>query len=408
MTSVLTIDFVGAQGDGVAEADGTRVYVPGTLAGEQVEVEVDGDRGRLLRVLQPSPDRQTPPCRHFGVCGGCALQHMGDKAYRAWKTERALRALQHRGFEGMDIRPLWASPPASRRRARLTAINARDGVILGFNQRGTNRVFDLEECPVLRPEIMALLPKLRTLLQGMLPAGKRGQVHLTQSESGIDIVLDLSGKLDLEKRERIAAFGEEAQVARISWGEGAELVLERRPPSVIFAGHRVKLPPAAFLQASVEAEQAMLADVMDIVNDATNVADLFSGLGTFSLPLMAKARVDAFDGNAAAIAALAAAAGGDRLNAHVRDLFRRPLRPDELAHYGAVIIDPPRAGARAQIEQLAVSAVPVIAMLSCNPATFARDARTLVDGGYSLQWVRPVDQFVWSSEVEMVAAFRRS
>jgi 23S rRNA (uracil1939-C5)-methyltransferase len=197
-------------------------------------------------------------------------------------------------------------------------------------------------------------------------------------------------------------------VARISWGEGAELVLERRPPSVIFAGHRVKLPPAAFLQASVEAEQAILADVLDIINDAGNVADLFSGLGTFSLPLMAKNRVDAFDGNASAIAALTAAAGGDRLDAHVRDLFRRPLRPDELAHYGAVVIDPPRAGARGQIEQLAVSSVPVIAMVSCNPATFARDARTLVDGGYALEWVRPVDQFVWSAEVEMVAAFRRS
>lgn len=407
MTSVLTIDFVGAQGDGVADVDGTRVYVPGTLAGEQVEVEVDGDRGSLVRVLQPSPDRQTPPCRHFGGCGGCALQHMGDKAYGAWKTERALRALQHRGFEDLDIRPLWASPPASRRRARLTAINAQAGVVLGFNQRGTNRVFGLEECPVLRPEIMALLPKLLALLQGMMPSGKRGQVHLTLSETGLDVVLDLPGKLDLEKRERLAVFGEETEVARISWGEGAELVLEQRPPSVTFAGYRVKLPPAAFLQASAEAEQAMLADVMDIVNDAMNVADLFSGLGTFSLPLMAKTRVDAFDGNAAAIAALAAA-GGDRLNAHVRDLFRRPLRPDELAHYGAVVIDPPRAGARAQIEQLAVSSVPVIAMVSCNPATFARDARTLVDGGYALEWVRPVDQFVWSAEVEMVAAFRRS
>ena len=408
MTTVLAIDHVGAQGDGVAVADGDRIYVPGTLAGERVEVDVGGDRARLLRVLEPSPGRQSPPCRHFGVCGGCALQHMAGETYRAWKTERVLRALHHRGFGDVNIRPLWISPSASRRRARLTAINARDGVVLGFNQRGTNRVFDLAECPVLQPEITGLLPNLRGLLRDMLPTGKRGQIHLTMSEAGLDLVLDLPGNLNLAKRERLAVFGEETDVARISWGEGAELVLERRPPYVTFADHRVKVPPAAFLQVSDEAEQAMLADVREVVGDAGAVADLFSGLGTFGFPLVKAARVDAFDGNQAAIAALSAAAGGGRIKAWTRDLFRKPLRPDEFAEYDAVVIDPPRAGARAQVEQLAAARVPVVAMVSCNPATFARDARTLVDGGYDLEWVRPFDQFIWSAEVEVVAAFRRS
>lgn len=412
MTQELLIDHLGAQGDGVALLGGKRVYVPGTLPGERVEARIKGDRGHLQHVIDPSPERIDPACRHFGVCGGCALQHLRTDMYKSFKTAQVVRALGTRGFRDVEVRDLVETPPGTRRRARLTAINTSKGLILGFNQRASHQVFDLAECPVLEPALLKLIPGLRDVLGTLLKTGNRGQVHLTLSESGPDVVFDLPGALDLRAREVLAAFAEQADVARVCWGADPEVVLERRPPTLAMGSVPVRVPPAAFLQASGMAEAALVREVQVITGEAGRVADLFSGLGTFALPLAAGgAQVHAFDGDAGAIDALSRAAGGMadgiKVSATERDLFRRPLLATELAGYDAVVMDPPRAGARAQAEALAASSVAVIAMVSCNPATFARDARTLVEGGYALEWVRPVDQFLWSADVELVASLRR-
>ncbi len=404
----LVIDHVGAQGDGVAVAGGGRVYVPGTLKGERISAEVKGDRGRLVDVLTPSSDRVEPPCRHFGACGGCALQHMGEVPYKEWKTERVARALSHRGFEDVPFRPLVVTPPGSRRRARLTAIATKSGTVLGYNTRQSRQVVDISECPVLRPEIVDLFAMLRAALADLMRPGDRGHVQVTASDTGVDLVLDLPGDLDLVQREALGGFAHRADLARVSWGPDGEPVVERRRPVISFGDVAVAVPPGAFLQTSKEAEQAMAGDLCEILTGTEAVADLFSGLGTFSFPLARRARVTAFDGDGSLIGALDRAGAGLPVDAHIRDLFREPLMSSELARFDGVVLDPPRAGAKAQVAELAVTAVPVVAMVSCNPATFARDARALVDGGYRLQWVRPVDQFLWSADVELVASFARA
>lgn len=432
MTQDLFIDHVGAQGDGVALVDGNPIYIPGTLPGEQVIANVSGDRGKLVRVVEPSPDRVEPPCRHFRDCGGCTLQHMADPAMGVWKAERVRRALSHKGLEAAHMDPIFTTPRHSRRRARLTAVKTRDRVVLGFNQRESHQVVDVMECPVLRPEIVAILPALRAVLDRLLKPGMRGTVQVSATDTGLDLLFDLPVTLDLPARETLGAFGNDADPARISWASWAsgaasaaaratECVLEYRRPAMAFGSVTVTLPSGTFLQASTEAEAAMVAKVTHWVGDAidpgspTAVADLFSGLGTFSFPLAnmgdgKRTQVMAYDGDGPAIDAMTAAlrsVPGIQITGRRRDLFRDPLTPDELLPFNAVVIDPPRAGARAQVERLAQARVPNIVMVSCNPATFARDARALVDGGYTLQAIAPVDQFLWSADVELVALFRR-
>ncbi|HYD67494.1 class I SAM-dependent RNA methyltransferase [Azospirillum sp.] len=410
------VQEVGARGDGLATVEGARVFVPLTVPGDRVRVRLgeakgDGVRGELLELLEPGPGRGDPACAHFGACGGCTLQHMADDAYAAWKVGLVRGALGRVGLAEVPMAPLSRTPPGGRRRARLAALRRGRRVWLGFNERLSHRLVDLAACPVLVPRLEAVLPPLRAVLAEVLPDGATADVVATDLDGGVDLLLIGPPRLDLAARERLAAFAEAADVARLSWQAddrtGAEPVAHRRPVAVRFAGVPVVPGPGAFLQASAAGEAALATAVLENVGEAARVADLFAGLGTFTLPLAQRAAVHAVEGDAPALAALARAARGLRVTTERRDLFGEPLSAKELDRFDAVVFDPPRAGAAEQAKTLAASKVPVVVAVSCNPATFARDARTLVDGGYAFNRVYPVDQFLWSAHVEVVGVFRR-
>ncbi|WP_051341336.1 class I SAM-dependent RNA methyltransferase [Azospirillum halopraeferens] len=413
----VTIGAVGARGDGLAELDGTRLFVPLTVPGDRVRVRPgesrgDGVRAELLEVLEPGPGRGTPACRHFGTCGGCTLQHLDDAAYAAWKLEAVHAALARAGLEGVPVAPLARTAPGGRRRARFAALKRGKRVWLGFNERASHRLVDLEVCPVLAPRLAALLPPLRAALAAVLPDGGACDVVAADPEGGIDLLLVGPRRLARAARERLTALGAEHGIARLSWQPDdrgvPEPVAHLRPVTVRFAGVPVVPPPGGFLQASAAGEAALTAAVLDAVGDgARRVADLFAGIGTFAIPLAQRSSVHAVEGDGAAVAALARAAGGLRLTTERRDLFANPLTAKELARFDAVVFDPPRAGAAAQAAELAAGKVPLVVAVSCNPATFARDARTLADGGYALRRVYPVDQFLWSAHLELVGVFAR-
>ena len=399
---------LGRHGDGV-DATGA-VFAPLTLPGERI-AGVPDPAGRIeaARILTPSAARVTPPCPHFGDCGGCALLHASDDFVAGWKRERIVTALAARGLE-TEVAATITSPMAARRRATLSARRTRSGAMVGFHARREARIVEIPECRVLDPAIPAGFEALRTV--ATLGGSRKGEMKMTVSvtEGGLD--LDVSGgkPLDGRLRLRLAAAGGETGLARLSW-EG-ETVSAPATPALVFGQARVVPPPGAFLQATREGEAALLAAARDAVGNAGRIADLFAGLGTFALPLAERAEVVAYEGEAGMVGSLLAGWRGTggrlkRVEAETRDLFRKALIVGELKGFEAVVIDPPRAGAAAQSEALAGSAVPRIAAISCNPETFARDARTLVDGGYRLDWVRPVDQFRGSSHVELAAAFVR-
>jgi 23S rRNA (uracil1939-C5)-methyltransferase len=416
----LRIAAVGAQGDGVAMLEGRPVFVPLTAAGDLVEVEIEGPKGdglaaRLLTLREPGPGRATPPCRHFGDCGGCAVQHLDDATYGAWKAGLLPAALARRGFADPPLRKLIRIAPGTRRRAALSALRRGARVLLGFHALARHRVVDLAECPILLPALVALLGPLRVALAAVLAEGRSADLLLTQTDTGPDLLVTATAEPTLAGRQALAELAEAQDLARVSWslpGESAEPVALRRAPMVRFGGVAVALPPGPFLQPSAAGEAALAAAVAEAVGPAARIADLYAGCGTFSLPLAAAgARVHGVDGAGSAVAALLAAARqggfGERVTTERRDLDARPLQSDELAEFDAVIFDPPRAGARAQAEALARSDVARAVAVSCNPATFARDARILVDGGFRLDWIQPVDQFPWTGHLELVAAFRR-
>lgn len=376
------------------------------MPGDRVRAAIGQPRGegfaaRLLEVVRAAPSRAEPKCRHFGACGGCAFQHLDAEAYAAAKRALVVEALARHGLAEAAVEPLRLLPPGTRRRARFAVRSGR----VGFQARGSHDIVALEECPVLAPAIVALLPRLRSL------RGSSGY-SATLADTGIDLVVERKAPPDLDELEALAALAEEADLARISWRYEGEPVpaAQRRPVRIILHGVAVELPPDAFLQATPEAETALSELVLAGLGEARRVADLFAGVGTFTFALASRARVHAVEGAAAAVAALRAAAnraGLAQVSAELRDLEARPLGPEALAGYDAVVFDPPRAGAKAQAEALARSTVPRVIAVSCNPATFARDAAALVAGGYRLERAVPVDQFVWSPHVELVAVFNR-
>jgi len=417
----LTVERVGARGDGIAQHAGAPVYLPFTAPGDRVRARLGArrDRGRAGQVLAlPSPGaRETPACRHFGTCGGCALQHLAPEAYRAMKEEQVRAALRHRGLDEGAVAPLQALPAGIRRRARLALERTRDGESrLGFRERASHRVVDMQECPMLDPRLTRLLPALRALLPVLLRAGERGEATMTAAENGVDLLLQLPQPPDYPLLQQLGELAAREDVARLCWRPDEYAapipIAVRRAPRVLFAGAAVEIPAEGFLQASEPADRLLASLVLQGLGSAERVADLYCGVGTFALAVASGgARVRGFDASAAAVAALRRAAVqsglSDRLAAEVRDLARQPLMPEQLAAFDAVVFDPPRAGAEAQARGLAASAVPVLVAVSCNPASFARDARILVDGGYRLARVVPVDQFIWSPHVELVAEFRR-
>ncbi len=414
----LTVETVGARGDGIAPGPAGPVYLPFTAPGDRVCARLgpkrgEGRAGEVTRLLQAGPDRVEPACPHFGTCGGCALQHLAPGFYRDWKRQLVAGALARRGLQEVAVETLIETPPGTRRRADFGLLRRRDGrVVIGYHERASNRLVDLAACPVLDPALVRLLDPLRDLLADLLRPGERGAALATATDGGVDLLLEIPLEPDLAARERLAEFADAADLARLTLRleDFDDPVARRRPATVAFGKAAVESPPGGFLQASPPAEAALTAAALTALTGAARVADLFAGAGTFALPLAETAAVHAVDSDAGLIGALkvaAAAAELHRVTTEVRDLYRRPLQASELKAYDAVLFDPPRAGARDQAEQLAASSVPVVVGISCNPASFARDARLLVDGGYRLARVQPVDEFLWSPHVELIGVFQR-
>lgn len=411
----LTVEALGGRGDGIARCNGQPVFVPYTVPGDRVLARIEGRRGdgltaAVIDVLQPGPDRIAPACRHFGSCGGCAVQHLAAPAHAAWKRELVAAALARQGLDASVVAPTVEVPPGSRRRAAFAFVRTRAGIALGFNARASHRVIDVDECPVTEPALVALLPPLRDMLIAVVPEGGSGDVLVAVAGGGLDVLVDCEARLDLFDRERLAAFAAAHDLTRLSWrcpGGGVEPVVQRRPATVVLGDVPVEVPPGAFLQPSAGGERAIVALVLAAVGERRPVADLFAGCGTLTFPLARHGAVHAVEGEGAALQALKAAAAGRGVTTEARDLARRPLLPHELKRFQAVVFDPPRGGAAEQAAALAASAVPLAVGVSCHPASFAHDARLLVEGGYRLEAVTPVDQFPWTAHVEMVGVFRR-
>ena len=416
----LTVTSIGARGDGLAEDGGGRVFLPFTVAGDRVRARLgpataEGRRGEVTAWLERGPGRAEPMCRYFGRCGGCTLQHLSRPDYLAWKAGQVSAALARASLESPSPLPVAETPPGGRRRASFSLARRGGAVLAGFRERLSHRLVDVGECPVLAPALVGLLPLLRHHLVAVLPEAAGAEASATLLDGGIDLVLTGPSRLDLAARHALADLAESADLGRLCWRPDdrspTEPVAARRTLRASFAGTAVEPPPAGFLQASREGEAALIAAVLAGAGDGQGpVADLFAGCGTFSLPLLKTGRrVHAVEGDGAALAALSRAASGNAaLTVEGRDLERRPLSVAELGRFAVVVFDPPRAGAAAQAAALAESAVPAVVAVSCNPATFARDARLLASGGYRLAQVLAVDQFLWSAHVELVATFRRS
>ena len=403
------IERLGAQGDGLAQGPDGPLFVPFTLPGELVKVaaEPGEPRAEALAILEPSPERIAPVCQYFGTCGGCALQHMEAGAYLAWKREQVIAALASRGLEA-PVEEVRAVPLASRRRAAFTLGRTARGVAFGYRGARSHAIVDIAACPVLSSSIAGRLPKLKSALAPLLGGKREARVTVTEAEQGLDVVVE-GIRPSAGLFAKLAATGARIGAARITI-DGESVVLAGEP-TVTLSGAQVRLPPGAFLQASRESETVLVGLVREGVGRAKRVADLFAGIGTFTFALAGSAEVDAFEQDEAAIAALAEAARATPklkpVRTFSRDLFRAPLSARELARYDAVVLDPPRSGARAQAEALAASKVPKVVMVSCNPGTCARDLRILVDGGYRITRVVPVDQFLFSPHIELVAVLER-
>jgi 23S rRNA (uracil1939-C5)-methyltransferase len=414
-----TIERLGGRGDGVARLYEGLLYLPFALPGERVRARLgaprgDGWAGRLDAVLAPAPNRVAPSCRHFSQCGGCTLQHVAAPDYASFKRDLIVTALARRGLAAVPVAAPLVSPPGSRRRASFAVRRTARGVTIGFHEMASPRIVPLAECPVTVDAIVALLPALASCLERCLPIDGVADVSVMASGRDLDVVIESEAALDLAARETLAALAVDRDLARLAWraGIGAvpQPIAQRRPVQASFGGIPVDLPPGGFLQATLEGERAILDTVLAAVPQAGPIADLFAGCGTISLALAARGHaVRAVERDPAALAALAAAARGARLavTTACRDLDRQPFGGSELDGLAAVVFDPPRAGALPQAAALASSAVPLVIAVSCHPGSFARDARTLVDGGYRLEQVQPIDQFLWSAHVELVAIFRR-
>ena len=416
----LSIDHVGHRGDGVAFADGATLFVPYTLGGEIVEADpVSGhpDRRRLIGIGIASAERIEPFCPHFGRCGGCAIQHWQPNAYKAWKRQIVVDTLAHARID-CPVDDLIDAHGAGRRRITVHARRGSDGedrragdgeLHVGFAAANSHAIIPISDCPILDPGLRGALDAARTLANALKPAAKPLDIQVTAASNGLDVDVRGSGPLPTALIATLSRLAEQHRLARLT--RHGELVLMRTPPVIAMGTAQVPLPPGSFLQATTAGEEALAALVVKHCKGSKNIADLFCGVGPFALRLAVKSRIAAFDSDASAVASLQKAAastpGLKPVKAEARDLFRRPLMPTELRDFDAVVFDPPRQGAEAQTRQLAASKLPVVVAVSCNVATFARDARVLIDGGYRIEAVTPVDQFRHTTHVELVARFRK-
>jgi len=409
----LLIDHVGHLGDGVALIEGRSLFVPYTLGGEMAEVTAASghhpDRRQLVRIEQASPERIEPLCPHFGICGGCAIQHWETERYRTWKHDLATATLAQAKID-CEVASLIDAHGKGRRRITLHGRKGTHDVLkVGFAAAQSHDVIPIDRCPILDPGLGGALEAAWALTEPLIGIGKPLDIQVTATDGGLDVDIRGSGPLPASAIAALSQIAAEHNVARLT--RHGELVLMRRAPGVTMGKARVILPPASFLQATVAGEETLAALVSQHCGRAKHIADLFCGVGPFALRLAEKSRVSAYDSDAGAIASLQKAvtstSGLKPVRAETRDLFRRPLVTEELRDFDAVVFDPPRQGAQAQAERLAASKVPAVIAVSCNAATFARDARILIDGGYKIEGVTPVDQFRHTPHVELVARFGR-
>jgi 23S rRNA (uracil1939-C5)-methyltransferase len=413
--ATLTISEIGSQGDGLATIDGQSVYIAKTAPGDVVEATLKGEHGIVQRIVSASPVRIPAPCPYFAKCGGCSLQHVTPDFYREWKIKKVQAALTRENVKfGEWMEPVFL-PAATRRRASMAAINKSGRMILGYNEARSHNLLDIRECLILNDALEAKIEILRPFLPRILPEGKECGVTLQNVDGLFDLVLtgplQKKGRFSLEQDEAFGEMMERLDLARLSWRikdfAKTEIILTRKPVTKKFGAVMVALPPAAFLQASREGEDALVKIVLENTKGAANVVDLFSGAGTFAGHMIAAgATVAAIDGDNAAIDALTAAKH-PRLNTKQRDLFKNPLGEKDLDTFDAVVFDPPRAGAKEQVARLAYSETRKIIGVSCNPVSIARDAAILAEGGFKLKAVTMVDQFVWSAHVELVGVFSK-
>jgi 23S rRNA (uracil1939-C5)-methyltransferase len=408
-TQAFEIARLGAQGDGIADTASGPVFVPYSLPGERVQAELRGERARLIAVIEASPERIAPVCRHFTHCGGCAVQHLRGPAYLAWKRELVAAAFSARGIDAPTSHVATVGLGA-RRRASFSARRTGRGVVLGFHEAKGVDIVDLQECPVTASAIVRALPGLRRLVEPLMSRRAPGRVVVTLAANGLDVAIeDVPGEPSLEVREFLAREATALKLARLTLA--GDTLYQATVPAVRLGTANVVLPARSFLQAASAAEAEMVRLVTQAVGESKRVVDLFCGMGTFTFPLAQRAPVLAVDGDKSAITALASAAnrtpGLKPIETKLRDLFREPLSVKELQGFDAAVFDPPRAGAATQAAALAASGVKTIAAVSCNPATLARDARMLIDGGFKLERVTPIDQFLYSPHIEAIAILRR-
>lgn len=414
-TETVTINRLGAQGDGIAEGPDGPIYAPFTLPGESVALAVNKSHGTLISLREPSPERIEPHCRHFGpdgvngTCGGCTLQHASDTLYHGFKRDLVIAALKSKGLKP-EVAPLITAQPGQRRRAVFTARKTEEDLLLGFNQAESHHIVAISECPIASPGIVSKLATIARIGTAMAVNAEPFRITVLETLSGLDLAVDGIKKLDdRERRRTVEAVLGERGIARVSLN--GEIIVEPVRPVIDFGGVSVSPPPGSFTQATAQAEEAMAKLVLDHLGKAKRVADLFAGCGTFALRIARKARVHAVEGEDKALKALDFAArntqGLKPVTIEKRDLFRRPVMAQELKVFDAIVFDPPRAGAEAQCQEIARSGVKKIVAVSCNPVTLARDLSILTAAGYRITSVTPIDQFLWSSHVEAVATLEK-
>lgn len=418
------INGLGARGDGVSDYEGEPLFTAMSLPGELIKGRIFGRRAtglkaEALELLEESPARQDPNCPHFGPCGGCSLQHAKPAFYRDWKRQLVIQALSRKGFAAEElVEPLLEIPAKTRRRAVFAAEGRGKRTFFGFHQRESHQLVDLQSCALLIPELEALVAPLRHLMGILLGSGNvKAEVTVNWTDRGADILIAAKLVLKLPEREAVNDFAQANRVARISLQSGkrrgsSEPLFVKSLPTVTFANVPVVPTAGAFLQASREGEAALVKAVLAAIPEgAETIADLYCGYGTFTFPLSQRGRVHAIEGLSDAVAAVSSSARrfftGHRITTECRDLAREPIRAEDLEGGDVVVLDPPRAGAREQCAELALSNVPVIVYVSCNANAFARDARILEEGGYRLENVKPIDQFIWSGHLELVSRFIR-
>jgi 23S rRNA (uracil1939-C5)-methyltransferase len=408
MSTRLTIQRLGAQGDGIVHGEKGPLFVPFALPGEVVNAAVSGDRADVTALLEPSPQRVDPPCRHFGTCGGCALQHLEHRAYLDFKKEQIVRALESRRIEA-EVGDTVACAPHSRRRVTWTARRTIDGMLLGYRKAMSHEIVPIEEDPIAVPAIESAIGLIRELATHVCATSEPFRLLVTATGSGLDVSVTGGGKLSDTERRAAADFAMRSGLARLS--VDGEIVIEPRKPVIMFGDISAEPPPGAFLQAVEAVEEAMAGLVGAHLGRSKKIADLFAGSGAFALRLAKTSQVHAVEGEAPALATLDRAArfasGLKQVTTERRDLFRRPLMVKELARFDGLVFDPPRAGAEDQAKQIARSDIPAVAAVSCNPITLARDLSILVEGGYRVKRVIPLDQFLWSPHVEAVALLEK-